>query len=251
MRGSYTIAPNIDAFLAQVVRLAGNGYYFYFRGELKPSKDPLKLDAKLVREWQLDQPYWKREKRRRGAAPSIWYLRYKREFLLLSTHGRTEDGQAHRFFDEYGSTLKDIRKNAIYFCGYSVRYPISKATGRRRINVRLDKPTYEHLRDTLSTKAIRERYRHRAAIEAEFASLPFQPYRDVGRQLRAILREVNRRRSRYFGFEPARLSCLPNKVRIAGNRQRSTSRDELQTSRAGPGEGCDHTNAGLLILADS
>gem|GEM_PF-5524617 len=31
MRGSYTIAPNIDAFLAQVVRLAGNGYTDGFR----------------------------------------------------------------------------------------------------------------------------------------------------------------------------------------------------------------------------
>ena len=112
MRGSYTIAPNIDAFLAQVVRLAGNGYYFYFRGELKPSKDPLKLDAKLIQEWQLDQPYWKREKRRRGEAPSIWYLRFERQFLLPATHGRTEEGQAHRFFTEYGSTLKDIRSAA-------------------------------------------------------------------------------------------------------------------------------------------
>lgn len=215
MRGSYTIAPNIDTFLAQIVRLAGNGYYFYFRGELKPSKDPLKLDAKLIREWQLDQPYWKREKRRRGAAPSIWYLRYKREYVLIATHGRTEDGQAHRFFEEYGSILKDIRKHAIYFCGYSIRYPISKETGRRRIIVRLDKRTYEHLRDTLCTKAIRERYRDRAAIEEEFASLPYQPYWAVGRQLRTILREANRRRSRYVGFEAARLGCLPNNVRIA------------------------------------
>lgn len=217
MRGSYTIAPNIDAFLAQVVRLAGNGYYFYFRGELKPGKDPHKLDHKLVREWQLDQPYWKREKRRRGAAPSIWYLRYERHYLLLATHGRTEDGQDHRFFEEYESTLKDIRKQAIYFCGYSIRYPISKENGRRRINVRLDKPTYEQLRDTLCLKAIRYRYRDRAAIEAEFASLPFQPYRDVGRQLRTILREVNRRRCRYVGFQPARMSCVPNRVRIVRN----------------------------------
>ena len=241
MRGSYTIAPNIDAFLAQVVRLAGNGYYFYFRGELKPSKDPLKLDAKLIREWQLDQPYWKREKRRRGAAPSIWYLRYRRDYLLIATHGRTEGREAHRFFEEYGSTLKDIRKNAIYFCGYSIRYPISKETGRRRINVRLDKPTYEHLRDALCTKAIRERYRDRTEIEAEFASIPFQPYRDVGRQLRTILREANRRRGRYVGFEQARLTCLPDKVRIV----KRSRLDKRQRASA------DDATHGLLVLAES
>ena len=127
MRGSYTIAPNIDAFLAQVVRLAGNGYYFYFRGELKPSKDPLKLDAKLIREWQLDQPYWKREKRRRGAAP---------KHLVPTLQARLPSNRNARPNRRWPSSsllrgiridaLKDIRKNAIYFCGYSIRYPISK-----------------------------------------------------------------------------------------------------------------------------
>ena len=215
MRGSYTIAKNIDGFLAQLVRLVGHGYYFYFRGELKPSKDPEKLDAKLIREWRLDQPYWKREKRRRGEAPSIWYLRCERHYLLIATHGRNSDGDPHRFFEEYGSTLKDIRKNAMYFCGYSVRYPHSKETGRRRINVRLDKPTFQFLRDTLCTKAIRGPYHDRAAIEAEFESLPFQPYREVRRQLQIILREANRRRSRYSGLSPARQKCIPRRTRVS------------------------------------
>ena len=215
MRGSYTIAKNIDGFLAQLVRLVGHGYYFYFHGELKPSKDPERLDTKLIHEWQLDQPYWKREKRRRGEAPSIWYLRYERQYLLIATHGRNSDGDPHRFFKEYDSTLKDIRKNAIYFCGYSVRYPISKETGRRRICVRLDKPTYEYLRESLCTKAICEQYRDRAVMESEIASLPYQPYRDVGRQLRIMLKEVNRRRSRYSGFEPARVQCIPQRMRVS------------------------------------
>jgi hypothetical protein len=181
---------NIDGALSQITRLAGNGYYFVFYNQLKPGKDPERLDEKMIRLWSLDQPYWKREKRRRGHAPSIWYLRYKQHYLLLSTHGRGPEGSDHPFFKEYQNQLFDIRRYALYFCGYSIRYPRSKATGKYQAFVRLDKPTYEMVRDRFIEIGIRESYREREAIEAEFKRLPYQPYREVGNQLRRVLTEV-------------------------------------------------------------
>jgi len=213
LRPSYTVLKNIDGALSQITRLASSGYYFVFYNQLKATKDPALLDEKMIRLWQLDQPYWKREKRRRGHAPSIWYLRYNRHYLLMSTHGRANDGEAHPFFTEYESQLFDIRKYALYFCGYSIRYPRSKVTGKHRAFVRLDKPTFEQMRDMLCERAIRERYRPQEAIEAEFEKLPFQPYREVRNQMRRVLTEVNKRRTRYHGFDTARLSCISSRMR--------------------------------------
>lgn len=217
IRPSYNVVHSIDAFLSQLLRLTGRGYYFCFYNELKEGKDPLKLDAKLIEQWQLDKPYWRREPRYRGKAPSVWYLRFERHYVLLSTKGRCvekgKEGEPHPFFIEYEKTLFDIRKYALYFCGYSIRYPKSRTTGKHHAFVRLDKPTYQRLHETLCKKAISERYRERSAIEAEFQNIPWQPYREVGVQIRRILNEVNRRRVRYKGFAPARVKCVRWRIR--------------------------------------
>lgn len=216
-RPSYTIVDNIDAALSQLVRLIGHGYHFVFYAELKHGKDPAALDEKLIDLWDLDQPGWKRESRRRGKAPSIWYLRYREHYFLLSTKGRSVDEHKrtvpHPFFLEYGDTLVDVQRYALYFCGYSIRYP--RVHGVHQLNVSLEKRAYEYHRDTLLQKSTSERYRTREAMEAEFAKLPHQPYRLVLEQYHRILRLVNKRRARYRGFEPAREECIPDRIRVA------------------------------------
>jgi hypothetical protein len=206
-------AKSIDAFLAHVVRLVGSGHYFYFVGILKNDKDPRELDRKLIREWELDKPAWKREARRRGAAPNIHYLRFGHHYVLIATHGKSRNGETHRFFLEYQGQVQDLRKNALHFCGYSIRYPISKETGRRRVFVRLDKASYERLRADLVTSSIRVRYRERDALESFVRSLGFQWYKPVRNQVRVILKEVNRAR-RHAGLSPVRLTCVPTKMRV-------------------------------------
>jgi hypothetical protein len=206
-------AKSVDAFLSQVVRLIGTGHYFYFQGTLKKDKDPRELDRKLIREWDLDKPSWKREARRRGAAPNIHYLRFGAHYVLMATHGKTRTGEAHRFFLEYKGQVHDIRKNALRFCGYSIRYPISKETGRRRAFVRLEKESYERLRASLLSNSIRARYREPDAFESIVRSLPFQWYKPVRHQVRVILKEVNRAR-RHACLPPVRLSCVPTKMRV-------------------------------------
>lgn len=206
-------AKSVDAFLAQVGRLVGTGHYFYFAATLRADKDPQNLDRKLIARWDLDKPAWKREARRRGAAPNIHYLRYKRFYVLLATHGKGSGGVPHVFFVEYQRTLRDIRKNALRFCGYSIRYPVSKQTGNRRLFVRLGKGTYGSVRSKLMTAAIGQQYRDPDAFEGLVRSLPFQWYKPVRDQLRVILNDVNRARRR-AGFEPVRLACIPSLMRV-------------------------------------
>jgi len=215
-RPSYTIVRHIDGALSQLVRLISHGYYFIFYEELTEDKDPKKLDEKLIDIWELEKPPWKREARRRGKAPSIWYLRYRQHYFLLSTRGRSvaknREGEPHPFFEEYPTT--NVQRKALTFCGYSIRYPRSHVSGKHELRVSLDDRTYDYVKDTILLKAINQRYQKREAIEAEFARLPYQPYAGVQRQLHGILEQVNKRRSRYVGFEPARKDCIPSRMRV-------------------------------------
>ena len=199
-----------DAFLAQLTRLVSSGHYFYFLCTLKDGKDPSKLDEKLIRLWNLDKPAWKREARRRGRSPNIHYLRFRRTYLLISTHGTSQDGKPHPFFTEYQP--QDITRKGLSVFAYQVRYPYSKTAGKRRLFVRLNKDTYEGLRSEMLNKAVWPRYEQRETMEAEFRRLPFQLYKPVQMQIRIIAKEVNRVR-RYAGFEPVRLTRLPNRMR--------------------------------------
>ena len=52
-------------------------------------------------------------------------------------------------------------------------------------------------------------------MEALVSGLPFQWYRPVRRQLRVILKDVNRERRR-AGMVQIRLACIPNKMRVTG-----------------------------------
>ncbi len=215
-RPAYNIVESIDAFMFQLINLASRGYYFCYYQQVKGRKEPEDYDRTLIDLWQLDQPYWKREKRNRGGAPSIWYLRFERQCLLMSTKGwRFEDSQAtpHPFFVRYGMHLFDIRKRAFYFCGYSVRFARSKETGKHSAFVKLDQSTYARLHVTMCQKAISERYREREAFEAEFENVPWQPYSGVHQQMTRILDEANRRRMRYKGFAPARKKCVRWRMR--------------------------------------
>ena len=213
-RPSYTICQNVDAALAQLQRLVTNGYFFYFHNRLSKRWDPESLDRKLIEKWGLDQPGWKREKRRRGHAPAIWYLRYDRSYLLTATHGKGRDGQPHEFFRYYGDNILDIRRHPVQFRGYAIHYPISANSGQRRLTVRLNAQRYDELRSRLTKMAIQDRYRQPELLEAECSRLPYQWYWGVQQQVRGIVKQVNRRR-RYAGFEPLRLSCVPRRARIA------------------------------------
>lgn len=218
-RPSYNIVSNIDAFLKQLVNLGSNGYYFYYHQQVKAKKTADAYDQTLIEKWELDKPYWMREARRRGMAPSIWMLRFERNCLLLSTKGRDvtsgREGEPHDFFVRYGSHMRDIRKQSLYFCGFAIRFPRCHETGKWKAQVKLDQTTYEHLKEMMLKKATSERYRTQEAIEREFSNIPWQRYGHVCEQIRRILDEANRRRQRYQGYPPARVTKIRWKMRTA------------------------------------
>ena len=210
---SYNSVESIDDYLHQLIRLVGNGYIFFFQIELGPHKNPEATQQRLIDTWGLEIPYWKREKRRRGELPSIWLLRYRNHITMLSTYGRTEDGENdHPFFTENAERIENIRRTAMYFQGYSIRYPVSKATGKRKLFIRLDKDCYLNLKSRMCREGIMARYRDREAMEARFAALPYQPYEEVYKQMSIVLEEVNKRR-KYLGYERLRKSCVPNRIK--------------------------------------
>lgn len=118
------------------------------------------------------------------------YLRYRRFFVLLATHGR------HRFFEEHEKNICDIRRTALRVRGYSIRYTFSATEKRWKVFVRLDKATYRSLRAHLLDLATRPSYRETSRLVQEFLSLPFQGYGPVRGQVFAIIKAANRRRRR-------------------------------------------------------
>lgn len=183
-------AQTLDGFLAQLVRYVASGHYFYVTGMVPERKDPAKVDRKLIDLYGIDRPKWDRARRRLGDQAGMHYLRYRRFFVLLATHGR------HRFFEEHEKNICDIRRTALRVRGYSIRYTHSDIEKRWKVFVRLDKATYRSLRAHLLELATRPSYRDTARLAGEFQALQFQGYGPVRGQVLAIIKAANRRRRR-------------------------------------------------------
>ena len=133
-----------------------------------------------IERYGIDISKWTRARRKRAGVAGVQYLRYRRYFLLLATHG------THRFFEEEAANLRDVRREPINFSGYSV----SSREGRP--HVRIAREEYIQIKSYFLEMACRlpaER------LYAELSTLPFEPYAPVRSQYLALLRAVNRRRS--------------------------------------------------------
>jgi len=200
-------AASVSGFLAQLVRYVAAGHYFYITGLIPVRKPVRRVDEKLLALYDVAKPKWRRARRHRAGIAGIHYLRYERFFVLIATNGE------HRFFADHASQVKDIRRNALKFRGYSVRHTFSTVERRWKVFVRLERDTYRDLRGYLMQLAVHPDFRARERMEDEFRGLPVVPYQPVHRQLLAILRAVNRKRrqARLSKLDP---SCLPKNRRI-------------------------------------
>ena len=200
-------ATSVSGFLAQLVRYVAAGHYFYITGVIPERKIPRQVDDKLIGLYGISRPKWRRARRHRAGVAGIHYLRFKRFFVLIATHGE------HRFFLDHAAQIQDIRRTALKFRGYSIRHTYSTSQQRWRVFVRLDRETYRDLRAYLLQLAVRHEFRGGREIEVEFHGLPVVPYQPVRRQLLAILKAVNRKR-RQAGLSKLAPSCVPNALRI-------------------------------------
>ena len=99
-------------------------------------------------------------------------------------------GEHKAFYRDHGPHVLDIRRTALEFAGYSVRYSYSELEKRYRVFVRLDKRTYRQLRDECLELAVWPSMAARDRLEEEIVRRMhrFQPYGPVREQFGWILR---------------------------------------------------------------
>lgn len=201
-------AKSIDAFLAQVVRYISSGHYFYIRCRIPESKDPIAVDEKILRLYDIRRSRWQRKRRSLKATAGIHYLRCDRLFVIMLTKGQHET-----FYRDHGQSVLDIRRTALKAFGYSIRWGFSEAERRFRASVRLDKETYREVKGHMLAICVWPSCQPQDAMERQFRRLPYQLYGPVREQLYRIARAVNRRRRR-AGLPPIDYDCISSKMRV-------------------------------------
>lgn len=193
------VATSVAGFLQQLtVSYISRGYWFYVTGCVPEGKDPELVDAKLIERYGVAISRWARARRKKAGLANVQYIRYRRFFVLLATHGQ------HHFFQDEGAAIHDARRRPITFWGYSVSYR------KGHPHVRIQQQDYAALKARMLGKALQ---RNPDTVWAEFRSLPYEPYAPVRRQLLNIHRAVNRRR-RIAGLRLVPVTCIRMRRRI-------------------------------------
>jgi hypothetical protein len=166
------VCDSVEGFVQQLaVGYVARGFYFYTTGNIKPSKDPAAVDAKLIDRYGIDVSKWQRARRKRAGIANLQYVRHDRFFVLLATHGD------HPFFAD--EPFRDIREAPIKFHGYSIGCG-KGYDGRWHASVRIHAAEYRSLKAYFLDLAV-----HRSAecLAGEFQRVPFAPFARVRRQM--------------------------------------------------------------------
>jgi len=159
---------------------------------------PELIDAKLIAKYGISLSRWARARRKKAGIANLQYIRYRRFFVLLATHGK------HRFFEEEADRIHDARKRPITFWGFSVSYR------QGHPHVRIQQTDYSLLKARMLDAAVRQAAE---VLWASFRALPYEPYAPVRRQILNILRAVNRRR-KLAGLPLVEVTCIRMRRRI-------------------------------------
>jgi len=198
------VAASQRAFVQQLaVAYVTHGYWYYVTGCIPEHKDVLRVDDKLIAKYNIAISKWARSRRKRQGLANVHYIRHGQFFVLIATRG------LHRFFDEEGQCVRDIRHQPIHFAGYSISYRLG-VDRKWHASVRIHPVEYNELKNHLLDMAT---CRSVETIRRELARLPYEPYAPVRRQLLNILRAINRARSK-AGFQPVSLSAIRMSRRV-------------------------------------
>lgn len=204
-------ATSIEGFVQQIAcSYLRHGYWWYVTGIIPKHKDPQTIDEKLIDKYDIAVSESTRRRRKKLGRANLQYLRHGRFFVILATAGH------HRFREEEGENIRDIRRVPLRFAGYSIGYRQGgrTMTGERdakwHAHVEINRKTYKELRDYLLDLAVR---RSPERLAREFYQLPFEPYAPVRRQFLRIHREVNRARKR-AGYALVPVEVLPLRRKV-------------------------------------
>lgn len=190
-------ASTIEGFIQQLaVSYIPNGYWFYVTGTIPEHKNPQKTDEKIMAQYDCAVSKWVRARRKRAGLANIQYLRFRRFFVVLATHGK------HQFFEAERKNIRDIRETPIKFARYAIGCGKWRATWHP--SVRIEKGVYRAIEQQFLATALQL---SRARLFADFEALRFEPYAPVRFQLLQLLRSLNRKRE-VAGLEPLPATVL-------------------------------------------
>jgi hypothetical protein len=211
------VATSVTGFVQQLVSCyLPHGYWFYVSGFIPPGKDPARVDEKLIAKYGVGVSRTSRARRKAVGIANVHYLRHRRRFLLLATHG------FHPFYDDEVQNIRDARRIPIKFEGYSIcvakggylRKPPEGGPAVRdqklRVRVQIEAELYKGLKAYFEDIAL---YRTTRQLAAELADLPFEPYAPVRQQLLNLIRYINQRR-KTASLEPVGFSVLRYRRRV-------------------------------------
>jgi hypothetical protein len=180
------VATSVAGFVQQLaVCYVARGYCFYVTGRIPERKDPARIDAKLIAQYDLDVSKWTRARRRKGGQASVQYLRCGRFFVIVATHGE------HSLFTAEGGQIYDFRKRPLHFMGYAIGCRRARGGGVWHASVRIQREVCAELKADFARLAV---HRSVEKLGCELRAIPYEPYAPVRDQLRGLLRAVNRRR---------------------------------------------------------
>lgn len=205
-------AASVQGFIEQVQRYAAARHYFYVACQIPTSKAPRRVDEKLITRYSIARRPWQRKTRyllrQDPNRAGIHYLRHERFFVIIATHGD------HRFREDHGDNVRDLRDVPLKFAGYSIRNLFKSGGRARTTRVQLDKPLMRTVRENLVWMATRPEFRSAERLEEELqrevARAALIPFRGVQDQLDRIAVEMNRQRRR-ARMSPVGTSWIPRK----------------------------------------
>jgi hypothetical protein len=193
-----------------------HGYWFYITGRVPEGKDPRAIDEKLIGKYGVRLSRQQRARRKLAGLANLHYVRLGRFWVLLATHGQ------HRFFEEEGEGIRDIRHTPLRAGGYSLTVrrgdflrkesaaSAAAPDNKRRVRVQIARERYLELKAHLLSLAC---HRSIENLTQEFWNIPFEPYAPVRKQLLNLLRQVNTKRQE-AGYAKIPATVLRLKRRI-------------------------------------
>ena len=182
---------SINAFVDQIVRLLGKGYFRCIRVRIPDHKDPRAVVDKVLGLYDVRQPRWRRERRNLKASAAVHLVWFDRMFVLMLSKGRHDAIEA-----DHHKNLLNLNRTALNVFGYSIKRDVRS----RKTNIRLTPEVYRKVNAHMATIAVWDSYRKAERLEREFRRLPYQPYAPVFGQLVSIVKKTNVLR-KHRGFE--------------------------------------------------
>ena len=191
-------ATTVEGFVQQLACCyLPHGYWFYVSGWVPAGKDPRAVDRKLLDKYVIGVSRQARARRKLAGLANLHYLRHGRLFVLLATHGK------HRFFEEEGTRVRDIRRLPLHVADYSVTYrpgqfkPRAGSDGpaepddKWHARVQIGREAYRDLKAYFLERSVRT---PADLLGRELYTVPFEPYARVRQQMLNVLRLVNEAR---------------------------------------------------------